>query len=243
MLKKLFLALPLGLGLSLNVAAEIDSYAGLSLGLPSTDEFDNSGTYFKIFGGNQVTSFMNLEFGFHHFGELEQDEPTRLASVDAKAGGFSGGEFGSTTSVVKDLYAVSVPAGGPSTPGTDDTNETYNQFTGNLKGTPMGVSFALVPFYEVVPGLNVFAKVGALAWWAELEVLTLDGVNAEDLPGERSTKTRNINSLDAIIGAGITYQIIPELSVRAEFEQFELSETTFRETKLDIYSLSASYHF
>lgn len=229
MLKKLLIALPLGL--SLNAAADINSYAGLSLGISDTDRFDDSGAYFKLYAGSQVTSFLNLEFGFHHFGELKQDEPTRLDPVNGSAGGFSNAGFGSINSVSKDLY------------GADGTDENYNQFSGNLSSSPMGLSFALMPFYEVTPGLEVFIKVGALAWWAELEDLTLDGFNSAGGKGERSTKTRNIDTLDDFIGAGITYQIMPEFSVRGEFEQFKLSETTFQKTKLNIYSLSANYHF
>jgi hypothetical protein len=233
MFKKLLLTIPLVL--SLNATAELDRYAGMSIGASSTDRYDKSGLYFKVYGGTQVTDFMNLEFGFHYFGSFEQNEPTPLiptntAPRDGALDGFSGADFGSIRSVSKDLDG-------------DGTAELYNQFTGTLSSSPMGVSFVLAPFYEIHPGLEIFAKAGAIAWWAELEDLTLDSKNSAGGAGERSTTTRNIDSIGEVYGFGIKYQIMPMLSVRAETEQFELSEKTFAKTAVDIYMISTSFHF
>ena len=174
MLKKLLLAIPLGL--SLNATADLDRYAGASLGLVETDHFEKSGIYFKAYGGTKVTDFMNLEFAFHYFGAFED---SKKSTIDA---------------------------------------------------SPTGVSFALAPFYEVYPGAQIFIKVGAMAWWAELS-------------DKNSSSTQNIDSIDTLYGAGIRYQITPEISVTAELEEFELSQKLLPKTAVDTYMLSASYHF
>ena len=107
-----------------------------------------------------------------------------------------------------------------------------------------GFTFAGVFRYPVTPRFNIFAKGGAFIWSAKAE-LTSSGIAAAQSIGLTGTNPED-DGVSYVAGAGAEFEVIENMSVRAEWERYDMDaklEGIKHDDAINFYSFGLLYKF
>lgn len=183
---------------------------------------------FKILFGPNITENLSLEFGLMDMGEVSLFKPTIEFSEDDPndAPSFINAQNGE----VEINRAV-------------NNEQASAVYTGSVSYQPRG---ALVGFRYRFPmreKWDFFLKGGVNIWQAEVERVEITA-NSDQSILERSLDSRKRAAVSAISGAGVIWQPLNKVYVRAEFDYTTLHDETFIERTTFInYGLGLQYEF
>ena len=107
-----------------------------------------------------------------------------------------------------------------------------------------GFTFTGVFRYPVTPRFNIFAKGGAFIWSAKAE--WTDDANAAALLLGGTLRNPEDDGISYVAGAGAEFEVIENLSVRAEWERYDMDAKLAgieHDDAINFYSLGLLYNF
>jgi len=213
-------------------------FIGVYGGSVYSGDADSTSNSFKILAGAYITSNLSLELGYLNMGKTSYDDPvatnqsatsrSNISFADADHGSVSHGPLGEPTVIVDgpDLYE----------------NKGNATFTGMSEFEPEGAVVSLGYSFPLIDNtLDIFAKAGFYAWWADYE--TVEITASQDNVTRAIEDEGQTSAVNTITGAGLIYTPIPQLSFRAEIETTAISSGVMPSTRLQNISIGANWEF
>lgn len=203
---------------------DLGGFLGVQAGYVDSSQIEDNGTAFKISIGPNITEKLALEFNFSDFGESVYKEPLIAFNGEnaPSISNFDNGEVDRENATENELAKT-----------------TYN---GTPSFTTQAISMGLRYSHPISTKWSLFGRLSASAWVAQLEQVEIVALSDQSISFTPKTE-REVSGVSRNIGIGTLWDISSNWSIRAEFEQVELSSRKLNETNYEIFSLGAQYSF
>ncbi len=220
-----------------NAQAE-GGFIALQAGITESFDLDSTGNTFRILFGPRITERLSFEMGVMDIGKASVDDPDVDFSptlTDDEPPVFSQ----RPPRFVNTSYGSVVNTNG------SDTTPSSAVYTGVASIHPRSFLLTLSYRFPLLDNLDFFLKTGANVWFADYESIEITATSngTDNTISKRITGTRQDSAVDPITGGGFLWQVLPELSIRAELETTALDNKDFKEPRFQLMTLGVQYEF
>ncbi|MAD45199.1 MAG: hypothetical protein CMI02_15235 [Oceanospirillaceae bacterium] len=213
---------------SLTINAHADGgFVGLQGGITDSQDMDNFNNNVRLTFGPDITERLSLEMGLMDMGEASYEDP------EADFTGVNDDTPPSFTNSARGTVTSATASGG---------EQAYATYTGFSSAHPQSFLITLRYRFPLLDNLDFFLKTGANIWWADYEITEITAYQDGSLT-KTVDKKGQTSAVDQISGGGFIWDVMKDMSIRAELETTALDSKAFERVRFQLMTLGLQYDF